>query len=664
MSQWAEQILKEFPAELARLWIVADPDGVLLDEQILLGLRERGFEAVPYADGVVFRVEYEQRYRAAWDAGEAGPASALILQLPNADSSRLPWDYLRQARRVSLSLANLLPKLSYTVVRQLGNHTLPALFEAQAKHAQQNLGETATKEFVLTHLYRVNPHLISRSEDLWAALLRLHFQESALPPVLAQHIAKVLSEQDAFRRLPVADLFGSKPTLLKVVQEAWARHLAKLGVIGTRTGEPTPAEYVAGVEIPFDHPDVRSYIDSMFLDGTLHPLVVQSVPVSVPEWARVGIIQDPAALRNLVVEGIKTLQDEVPSPDATHRDWTHFARRFGEVLSRFHNLDAARAEGIKEAMRELQHLADEQLRGWVVKRYADLPSLPPAKGPIMVHHVPRVLSMRRSKGEDKIALVVFDGLAIDQWTQIRESLVSESAAWSFDEGACFAWLPTLTSVSRQALFSGLRPREFADSIEATGQEPALWTRHWQNEGLRANEVTYRKSIKRVEDIAEVEAQVSKPSVRVAGLVVDTVDEIVHGAVLGKRGIASLITEWCQSGFVARLFRMLVERGFHIYLTADHGNVEAIGIGRPSQGLASEMRGERVRTYRTEALAAESANANAEAYRLDIPGLPADFMPLFAGGRGAFVSAGEQLVVHGGVSVEELIVPFIKVSYSD
>ena len=37
------------------------------------------------------------------------------------------------------------------------------------------------------------------------------------------------------------------------------------------------------------------------------------------------------------------------------------------------------------------------------------------------------------------------------------------------------------------------------------------------------------------------------------------------------------------------------------------------------------------------------------------------MPLFAGGRGAFVPKDEQVVVHGGVSVEELIVPFVKVS---
>lgn len=38
------------------------------------------------------------------------------------------------------------------------------------------------------------------------------------------------------------------------------------------------------------------------------------------------------------------------------------------------------------------------------------------------------------------------------------------------------------------------------------------------------------------------------------------------------------------------------------------------------------------------------------------------MPLFAGGRTAFVTDGEQVVVHGGISVEELIVPFVKVNY--
>lgn len=71
MSAWAERILKEFTADLARLWIVADPDAVLLDEQLLSGLRERGFEVLRFEDSVAFRAEYEERYRAVWDHVQA-----------------------------------------------------------------------------------------------------------------------------------------------------------------------------------------------------------------------------------------------------------------------------------------------------------------------------------------------------------------------------------------------------------------------------------------------------------------------------------------------------------------------------------------------------------------------------------------------------------------
>jgi hypothetical protein len=63
MSPWIDRILKEFPADLSRLWIATDPDDVLLDEQVLSGLRERGFEVMPFEDSVAFRAEYEDRYR-------------------------------------------------------------------------------------------------------------------------------------------------------------------------------------------------------------------------------------------------------------------------------------------------------------------------------------------------------------------------------------------------------------------------------------------------------------------------------------------------------------------------------------------------------------------------------------------------------------------------
>jgi hypothetical protein len=660
MSPWIDRILNEFPADLSRLWIAADPDDVLLDEQVLSGLRERGFEVLPFEDSIAFRAEYEERYRSAWDGGEVAPAKALVLHLRSTDTSDLPWDYLKQARSVSLSLANLFPRLSYPVIRQTGAEHHEALFAAQVKHASQALGESATKEFVLTHIFKISPHLISRPEDLWHVLLKLHYRESGLPLVLADHVAHVLFDHAAFKGLPISELFASKSTLLRVVQDAWYRYLLLFGLTGTRTGEFTHEEFSAKVDVPFEHPDVRVMVDSMFLDGLLQPLAVQGSAVNIPEWAKLGIVQDPLALRNLVADGIKGILQSLPTLESSHRDWANTSRSFAEVLARFHALDTVRAEGLKAAIAEVQEAIDARLRNWILKHYADLPSLPVVKGPVMVHHVPRFLSLQRGLGEAKIALLVFDGLAVDQWVQIREAMAKRAPTLGFEENTCFAWLPTLTSVSRQAIFSGLKPREFAETIESTSSEPNQWSRFWQDQGLRANEVMYRKGIKRRDQLTELGTDLSAPSIKVAGIVVDMVDEIVHGAMLGKRGIATQIEGWCESGFVDQLFSLLLDKGFHVYLTADHGNVEAVGQGRPNQGLAPEIRGERVRTYRSETLANESAAANSNTYRIDLAGLPSNFMPLFAAGRTAFMQQGEPAVVHGGISIEELIVPFVKV----
>ena len=126
-------------------------------------------------------------------------------------------------------------------------------------------------------------------------------------------------------------------------------------------------------------------------------------------------------------------------------------------------------------------------------------------------------------------------------------------------------------------------------------------------------------------------------------------------------MAYWLDRWVRTGFVERLFAFLLGEGFSIYVTADHGNVDATGVGRPNQGVIAESRGERVRVYRSESLRADSAAAYPGTISLDIAGLPANFTPLFAGRRSAFVPDGDQVVVHGGVSVEELIVPFVKVS---
>jgi len=70
MTSWRDHVLKEFTPKVSRLTLVSDPDGLLLEEGILEGIRKRGFDLIPFEDHVAFRYAYESRYRSRWDRGE------------------------------------------------------------------------------------------------------------------------------------------------------------------------------------------------------------------------------------------------------------------------------------------------------------------------------------------------------------------------------------------------------------------------------------------------------------------------------------------------------------------------------------------------------------------------------------------------------------------
>lgn len=659
MSAWIDRIVREFPSELSRFWIACDPDLVLLDTHVLQALRERGFELLSFEDSIAFRAEYEDRFRSAWDQGLQAPADALILHLASNGSDQLPWDYQRQARFVRLGLADIFQKLSYPALRDIGPEHYERLFEAHQAHATQVLGDAATKDFILTHVFKMAPILIDDETAFWRELLRLHLRGEVLPASLADRIAATLKAKSSFAQLPVKRLFEDMAYALRAIQGSWRNYLTIAGVslaemkVGTSSVED---QFV----IPFDHPDIRMGIDTLFLEGALTPVQCASLPTDFPTWARVGIAKDSSGQAHFVAENATNIAESLPDLDASHRDWFALARRLGELLHQYFGLPADLADAVAQDVRQAQDAADDRLQDWLRRHFADLPSLAAANGPVMLHHVPRYLTYRRGKGCARQALLLFDGLSIDQWCQLRRRLTERLATIEIEEGACFAWLPSLTSVSRQTVFSGLKPREFTSSIDTTSKEPSLWAKFWQEAGLRKNEVAYLKGIKHRDQLQTVEQLVANPAIKVAGIVVDMVDEIVHGATLGKRGIASQIENWCDTGFVEQLIEFLINQGFEIHLTSDHGNVDAVGIGRLNQGVLSELRGERVRIYRSDDLAA-SVPEDLETVRFDLPGLPTDFLPVYPKGRGAFTGAGDQIVAHGGMSVEELIVPFIRIS---
>ncbi|MDN5346842.1 MAG: hypothetical protein PWP65_406 [Clostridia bacterium] len=94
----------------------------------------------------------------------------------------------------------------------------------------------------------------------------------------------------------------------------------------------------------------------------------------------------------------------------------------------------------------------------------------------------------------------------------------------------------------------------------------------------------------------------------------------------------------------------------VYLTSDHGNLEAYGYGLPAEGAVADHRGYRARVYSTEVLRKRVKEKFPDAIEWASIGLPDDYLALIAVDRQAFLRKGEKAVCHGGISLEEVIVP--------
>ena len=194
----------------------------------------------------------------------------------------------------------------------------------------------------------------------------------------------------------------------------------------------------------------------------------------------------------------------------------------------------------------------------------------------------------------------------------------------------------------------------------TDREPAAWQRFWADEGLAPAAVGYAKNLRAGADLDRAAQLASQPGMRAVGLVVDAVDRIMHGMTLGQPGMHNQVRQWAREGVLAALIDLLLGHGFAVWLTSDHGNVEARGCGRPGEGAAADLRGERVRVFPDAALRARVAERFPGAVAWPPVGLPEDYLALIAPGRSAFVRTTERPVAHGGITLEEVIVPLVRI----
>ena len=131
-------------------------------------------------------------------------------------------------------------------------------------------------------------------------------------------------------------------------------------------------------------------------------------------------------------------------------------------------------------------------------------------------------------------------------------------------------------------------------------------------------------------------------------------------LFAQRGVRNAACRCPTTRRHTRLLDQLFDHGYTVFLTSDHGNIEAVGCGRPAEGALADLRGERVRVYADPTLRARVQARFPMAIAWPVIGLPADYLPLLAPGRSAFVQEGERIVGHGGITLEEVVVPFMRI----
>jgi hypothetical protein len=354
------------------------------------------------------------------------------------------------------------------------------------------------------------------------------------------------------------------------------------------------------------------------------------------------------------------VEENAPASDANVHAWLAFGGSYGQMQRVWNQNAQALKQFHGERYGNLRQTFNRRFAEWISTAYRGIYNYP-AVNPVMVHHIPAFLANRLAQGEaTKVALLLLDGLAMDQWLQLKDSLAPALNDASVRENALMAWIPTITPVSRQAAFSGKIPVYFTDTIYRTDRDEYGWRQFWFDRGLQLDEVGFATVRGEVADLGKIDS-ILNYRVRALGCTVYKVDEIVHGVQVGAQGVSAQVKTWAEQGFLAAVVLRLVTEGFNVFITADHGNVEACGIGTPKEGSLCETKGERCRIYSDPRLRTGVQSGFPECVCWEHSGLPRDFHCLLAPAGKAFVQQKQTVVTHGSVSLDEVIVPFVEIS---
>ena len=285
------------------------------------------------------------------------------------------------------------------------------------------------------------------------------------------------------------------------------------------------------------------------------------------------------------------------------------------------------------------------------------------------------------KGE-KVFLIVIDNLRVDQWRILSEELAE---LFDIDEDFYMTILPTATQYARNAIFSGLMPLQIAQMF------PDLWVDEDEEEGKNLNEEPlirtqierYRRhdrfSYHKINDSMGAEKfmqqykNLAQNDLNV--LVVNFIDMLSHARTEMKmiRELASdesayrsITLSWFQHSVLADVIKELAQSNYKVIITTDHGSirttnpVKIIGDRNTNTNLRYKL-GKSLNYDAKEVFTIK----NPHQAQLPAPNLSTSYVfatsdSFFAypNNYNYYVSYYKDTFQHGGISLEEMIIPLV------
>lgn len=669
LNSWRKSLLDDLITGISKITLVFDPDSLLKDELLVRELFSRGFQLIELEDTIEFRYIFESRYRKILETNKSKEL-IIITQLSKSESSNIPFDILEQSRQIAVELSSIFPNLSHSVLEELDYNLLDYVYEAKSKKKVDRLGLNATKDFILREVFNFEADQPFSEVDLLQYLLKMHYEGMSIPSTLVERMITTLKRNPVPGELNLLELITSSSAFYEFILERWELFVQQT-ISHKSTNEENSSfkhgelKYKGFYDIPFQDQSLRVYIDSMFMNGVLTPIVLSEDDVKKiqDKWILNGVTCSEAERSYKKLLGIFNALEKVDfSSISFHKEWVEYATAWAEASSIRHNYSSELSHESQLQYKSLRVKINSSFAIWLSHNFDSLITLPPSH-PVMLHHVPKRMArdIDINASNSRLALVVIDGLSLDQWFTVRRYIKSSLTDCQILETAVFAWVPTVTSVSRQTIFSGELPRNFSNSINTTNKEEHYWQKFWQDVGLKKHNIKYNRSLGKGNAKEDLDEVITHSDNQVVGLVINTIDDIMHGMELGASGMHTMIHHWCEGGYLIDMLKELTSQGFKVWITSDHGNIDSIGRGRPSEGAIAESKGERVRVYSRPELRSKVQREFDFSLEWNSTGLPSDYYPLVTKDNDAFIKEGNTVVGHGGIAIEEVIVPLINIS---